>query len=149
MTPRSLQISPRPFIAFGIVLAPVVVICALAVVKQGFRRDLLLLLAMPFLIYTVLMLPICSNKVTVTETGLSLVSFFLYQRRIPFSCIDHTEIQILAEPDHPAWLTVHYRESQKLRTLNLSLKPYRKQDVAWFCALPELKPKVYRGFTKN
>ena len=63
--------------------------------------------------------------------------------------IDHSNVEILAEKDHPAFVAVHYREGGKERTLSLSLKPFHKEDVAWFCALPGLKSQTYAGFAKN
>jgi len=146
---RSLRITRRPFIAIGIVLSPVAAICLFALVRSGFRSDLVLPALLPFALYAVLMFTICSKRVSVAGDGITISSYFLFGRFIPFNEIDHSEVQILAERDHPAFIAVNYKDGAKHRTLSLSLKPYHKEDVAWFCALPEIKARTFAGLTKS
>ncbi|HYG34995.1 MAG TPA: hypothetical protein VEC99_09435 [Clostridia bacterium] len=133
----------------AIVLSPVAMISMSVLVQKGFRSDLLVAAALPFLLYAAIMLTICSTRVSVSRNGIGVSSYFVFNRFVPFADIDHSEVQILAERDHPAFVAVHYREGEKERTLTLSLKPYHKEDAAWFCGLPEIKAKKYGGFTKR
>lgn len=146
---RSLRITRRPFIAFGIVLSPVVLICLFNYVRSGYRSDLLVPVVLTFGLYAVVMLTICSTRVSVADDGIMVSSYFLFSRFVPFAAIDYSVVQILAERDHPAFLVVHYRDDEKQRTLSLRLKPYHKDDVAWFCALPQMKAETHAGFTKR
>ncbi len=146
---RSLRIARRPFIAIGIVLSPVVLICLFNLVRSGFRSNLVLPAVLPFGMYAVLMLTICSTRVSVAHDGITVSSYFLFSRFIPFAALEHSDVQILAERNRPAFVVVHYRDGEMERTVGFSLKPYDKDDVSWFCALPEIKAKKYPGFTKR
>ena len=73
---------------------------------------------------------------------------FFLKKSIRFSDIQRSEVQILAERDHPAWITI-FRAGKGRPALSLSLKTYRKEDAAWLCALPEIKAKWFAGFTKK
>ena len=46
-------------------------------------------------------------------------------KKVPFEGIHHSKIAILAEKDH--------------LLLQIRLKPFPKQEVAWFLSLPELR----------
>jgi hypothetical protein len=146
---RRLRVSRRPFVVFAIVLSPVVLIWLLVLVKKGFRSDLILPAILPFLLYAAIMMLICSRRVTVSRDGITVCSYFVLKSFIPFAAIDHSAVQIFAERDHPAWVTVYYMHGKKRRRLSMSLKPYRKEDVAWLCALPEIKAETHAGFTKR
>ena len=145
---RSLRIARRPFVAFAVVLSPLVLLGLVSLIRTGFRSDLVLATMIPFVLYAAVMLAICSTRVTVVNDGINVSAYFLFNRFIPFAAIEHSEVQILAERDHPAFLTVHYREGERQRKLSLSLKPYDRDDVAWFCALPEMRGRTHPGFTK-
>jgi len=146
---RSLRITPRPFLALGIVLSPVALLGMVGVVRGGFRSDLLLMAISPFGLYAAVMLAICSTRITVIDDGINVSSYFVFARFIPFGAIDHSDVQIVAERDHPALVTIHYRDGKSVRRLSLSLKSYRREDVAWLCALPEMRARTHPGFTKR
>jgi len=146
---RSLRVSPRPFVGLAIVLSPVVLIWLFVLVRKGFRSEDLLAGVLLFLLYSAVMTAICSIRVSVSQEGITVRSYFVLRRFIPFAAIDHSEVQILAERDHPVCIDVCYRDGEKDRRLGMSLKAYRKDDVAWFCALPEIRAHIHPGFTKK
>jgi len=146
---RPLRITRRPFVAIGIVLSPLVLLDLLNLVRHGLRSDLVLATIAPFLLYAVLMFTICSTHVSVVDDGIDVSTYLLFNRFIPFAAIDHSEVQIVAERDHPAFVSVYYRDGEKERTVTLSLKPYNRDDVAWFCALPEIKARIHPGLTRR
>ncbi len=88
------------------------------------------------------------RAVVVTDREIVRISMFFLKKSIKFSEIERSEVQILAERDHPAWLTI-FRTGKDKPAMGLSLKTYRKEDVAWLCALPEIKAKWFAGFTKK
>lgn len=144
--PRSLRFSPRPFIAIGIVLSPLVIIWGIVLVQKGFRSDLIFPALLPFLLYGAIMATICSRRVVINEEGITVISYFIRRIFIPFSEIQGSEIQILAERGHPLSLSIYLKEeSSPAATLNL--KPFLQEDVAWLCSLPELKIHTFSGLT--
>jgi hypothetical protein len=145
MMSRSLRISPRPFIAFAVVLSPIVVIWMLVLWKNGFRSDLILPGLLPFLLYGVVMTVICSRMVSVDGDSVTVTSFFVRKQSVPFSEIERSDLQYLGERDFPISIRIH---AQGGRSIMVRLKPFEKVDVAWFCALPHLKAVAHRGFTR-
>jgi hypothetical protein len=145
---RRLRIARRPFVAIGIVLAPLVLLGVANLIRHGVRSDLVLATIVPFGLYAVIMLTICSTRVSVVNDGIDVSAYFLFNRFVPFEAIDHSDVQILAERDHPAFVTVHYRDRDGERKVRLSLKPYDRDDVTWFCALPGIKARTHPGLTR-
>jgi len=135
-------------VAIGIVLAPLVMLGTANLIRYGVRFDLVLATILPLVLYAVVMLTICSTRVSVIDDGIGVSEYFVLNRFIPFEAIDYSEVQILAERDHPAFVTIHYRDRERERTVRLSLKPYDRDDVAWFCALPGIKARIHPGLTR-
>ncbi len=145
--PRSLKVSRRPFIAFAIVLSPLVVIFGVVLVEKGFRSDLIVPALLPFVLYAVILTSICSKRVVVSAEGIEITSYFVCRRFIPFSEIQRSAVQILAEREHPIFIAVFTHSSGPPAAV-INLKPFRREDVAWLCALPELKATMFPGLTQ-
>ncbi len=145
---KILKPSPRPFIGFGIVVSPILLIGLWIFAQHGFRVDDLPAVLLPLLLYASFAIAIMGRSVLVTDKEIVRTSMFFLKKRIAFSEIQRSEVQILGERDHPAWITF-FRTGKDKQVMSLSLKTYRKEDVAWLCALPELKAKWYAGFTKK
>ncbi len=145
---KILKPSPRPFIGFGIAVSPIFVIGFWIFAQHGFRVEDLPAILFPLLLYASFAIAIMGRSVVVTDKEIVRTSMFFLQKRIKFSEIWRSEVQILGERDHPAWLII-FRTGEDRPALSLSLKTYRKEDVAWLCAMPELKAKWFAGFTKK
>ena len=113
-------------------------------IAKGFRTEDLPPLAIPIVLYAILSLSVSSKKVTITADGITVSSTFT-ERSIPFSRIDRTKVQILAERDHPVMAYIHTTEEGP--PLLINLKPYRQEDVMWLVNLPAMKCSIYRGLT--
>ncbi|HLE41328.1 MAG TPA: hypothetical protein VI956_07470 [Nitrospirota bacterium] len=145
---KILKPSPRPFIGFGIVVAPFFALGLWIFAQHGFRVDDLPAVLFPLLLYAGFAIAMMGRAVAVTDKEIVRTSMFFLKKSIRFSDIQRSEVQILAERDHPAWITI-FRAGKGRQALSLSLKTYRKEDVAWLCALPEIKAKWFAGFTKK
>ncbi len=145
---KILKPSPRPFIGFSIVVAPILLIGLWIFAQHGFRVDDLPAVLLPLLLYASFAIAIMGRAVVVTDKEIVRTSLFFLEKKIKFSEIQRSEVQILGERDHPAWLTI-FRTGKDRPALSMSLKTYRKEDVAWLCALPEIKAKWFAGFTKK
>lgn len=145
---RSLKVSRRPFIAIAVVLSPLVVIFSVLLVQKGFRSDLIFPSLLPFILYAAIMTAICSQRVVVDEEGIAITSFFVFRRFISFAEVQRSEVQILAERDHPISIAIYTKKSGA-PAMTISLKPFRQEDVAWLCALPKLRTNTYAGFKKS
>jgi hypothetical protein len=139
---RSLQASRRPFIAFTVVLSPVVLIWLFVCVQKGFRRDLLQAGLLLLVLYLVILVAAYSQHVSVSEHGLDIVCLCVSRRFIPFEQIDHSNVQVLLERDWPVSLTI-YGNRQRTPLARIGLKAIRKEDAAWLCSLPEIKAVNY------
>ena len=118
-------------------------------VRSGYRKNLIFAAALPIIVYALITATIWSTRITVTTTGIAFQSFFVRRKFVSFKDIDHSDVQVLAEREHPAFCSVYYQDGAEIRVLLLNLKPYRKEDVAWFCALPELRTVTHPGFTRT
>jgi hypothetical protein len=143
---RILKPTKRPLIAFGIVISPVFAIGLLAFVNSGFKLDALPLAVGPVLLYGLFSVAIMGSSLEIFGDEIVQRRFFVFSQRIRFSNITRSEIQFLAERDHPISISV-YKSGSQVPALNSSLKLYRKEDVAWLCELPELKVEEFVGFT--
>ena len=135
---RTLRLAPRPFIAFALVLSPLFAILLWIWVTNGFRAQDLFLVIPFLLIYAGFSAVIASTRVSVNQDGLTVSSMMVFKNTVRFAEIDHCDLQILAERDHPIAAFV-YRTGEDTPVLTVRLKPYRKEDVQWLISLPELK----------
>ena len=89
--------------------------------------------------YLLNLLVISQYRITVYSDSIAFRSGFGRMRRIPFGTIDHSQKVVLAEPKYPVALRLTLVSGNIDRTVNLRLKAFHKDDVAWLIALPQLK----------
>jgi hypothetical protein len=88
-----------------------------------------------------------STRVTVTDRGLTIRTWFVLRHSVSFDEIDHSKVQYLAEADWPVALTIYGRGGRAVLG-RVGLKAVRKEDAKWICSLPQLKPEIHPGLTK-
>ena len=98
-------------------------------------------------LYAVIMTLIASQRVTVQDDRLILKRLYVVPKEVHFSDITHSDVQVLAERDWPVMLTIHTKQSQA--PMVIGLKAIRREDAAWLCELPCLKPVLHPGLTKR
>ena len=86
------------------------------------------------------------KRVRVSSDGIFIRSWFIVGQFMPFSEIDHSVAQVLAEPDWPVMLSIYGPSKSKLLG-TIGLKAVRKEDAAWLCSLPQIKAVVHPGLT--
>jgi hypothetical protein len=88
-----------------------------------------------------------STQVTLTDQEITIRTWFVVKRSIPFDEIDHSKVQHLAEADWPVSLTIYGHGSGSVLG-GIGLKAVTKEDAMWVCSLPQLKPVNHPGLTK-
>jgi hypothetical protein len=88
-----------------------------------------------------------STRVTVTDHGLIIRTWYVVRHSIPFGEVGHSKVQYLAEADWPVALTIYGHGSRAVLG-RIALKAVRKEDAKWICSLPQLKPEIHPGLTK-
>lgn len=89
-----------------------------------------------------------STRVTVTDHGLVIRTWYLIRRSIPFDEIGHSKVQYLGEADWPVALTIYGHGTGAILG-RVALKAVRQEDAKWICSLPQLKPEIHPGLTKT
>jgi hypothetical protein len=143
---RTLKRSGRPFVVFAVMLGLVSLLGFYNYFTHGRRTDLLEAALLPMGMYVVLAIVISSVSVTVSDTGITVRRWLVSRQFIPFTDIDHSEVQYLAERDWPVWIKIHGRHRLLVQ---LGLKGIQRADAEWLCALPELKCRVSPGLTRR
>ncbi|MBS0380034.1 MAG: hypothetical protein JSS29_16260 [Proteobacteria bacterium] len=133
---RALRRSARPFVVFAVLLGAVSAVGFYNYFTHDRRPDLLQAAVGPIVLYVAILALISSVSISVSDKGLNIVRWYVMKQFIPFSQIEHSEVQILAEPDWPVRITIYSANEVLAR---LSLKAVRQADAAWLCSLPELK----------
>jgi len=145
---RTLHASRRPLIALGVFYAPLSVLGLYAYVQSNFRPDRLAVAVLFPILYAATMAIIYSTRVRVSDTGITITTWYVMNRFIPFSEISHSSVQILAERDWPVSMSI-FGENRHIPLGRISLKAIRKEDAAWLCSLPQVRPVIHPGLTKR
>jgi hypothetical protein len=113
---------------------------------HGRRADLLQPALLFLGLYVAVMALISSVRITVSDAGITITRWYISKQFIPFSEVDHSDVQILAERDWPMQIRIH----SKHRVLaQLGLKVIQRVDAAWLCSLPQLKCITHPGLTRR
>jgi hypothetical protein len=131
---------------FAILLAPLSLLGFYNYFRHARRPDLLETALLPLGLYAILLALITSTRITILGSGLNITRWWVSKRFVPFSEIDHSDVQILAERDWPVQITIHLKQRQIVR---LGLKAIQQRDAAWLCSLPELKCISHPGLTRT
>jgi hypothetical protein len=91
---------------------------------------------------------VTAQRVTVSPEGISIEIWFVLKRFIPFGDIDHSDVQILAEPDWPVMLSI-FKAGHSKPMETIRLKAIRKEDAAWLCSLPQIRAVIHPGMAKK
>jgi hypothetical protein len=113
---------------------------------HGRRADLLQFALLPVGLYVILLAVISSVSISVSDAGITITRWYVSKQFIPFSEVDHSDVQILAERDWPIQIKIH----SKHRVLaQLGLKGIQREDAAWLCSLPQLQCIIHPGLTRR
>jgi hypothetical protein len=143
---RTLRRSARPFIVFAVLFGSFSLLALCNYFLHG-RHAASLQSALLFLgLYIVVLALISSVNVSVSDAGLTITRWYVAKRFIPFSEVDHSDVQFLAERDWPVQIKIH----AKRRLLGqLGLKAIQRVDAVWLCSLPQLKCTTHPGLTRR
>jgi hypothetical protein len=145
---RSLKLSARPFIVFGVLYGSLSILVLVNYFRLGMRADQLSPALVLLALYVANCALVSSKRVTVSPEGITIKSWFVFKRFVPFRDIDHSDVQILAERDWPIMLSIFKAgHSNPLETIGL--KAIRKEDAAWLCSLPQIKAVIHPGLTRK
>ena len=144
---RTLRLSPRPFVVFALLLGPVEIWMLWSLAKMHFRTDMIIPSLLPIAVYAMILSFIASVRVTVDDDGIAVSQFYFLRSRFRWQEVAYSDVQLLAEKNHPWFMSIHPVDENE-RVVSLSLKPFRAEDVKWLCSIPELKARVFTGFTK-
>jgi len=133
---RTIRPGPRPFAAIGASFFVVFLILGLLGAPIT-GRDLVVLMGVPLVLFALISMLVLTSSVRVGTENIE-TSLLGYRRRIPFHEISHSVPRVLVEKDHPVGLDI-YRSGANRPAITVSLKSFRKSDVAWLLALPQLK----------
>lgn len=137
--PRTLRISRRPLGIFALTLSPLLILATILFAQRGPQPAVLFLALAAIAIYAAITTIIFSQRITVRPDGIEIITLFRIRRHIRFRQITRTEIQTLGESARPIRAHIHTTDPDN-PVITLSLKSLVREDAAWFCALPELKP---------
>jgi hypothetical protein len=137
---KTLRPGPRPFVAFAIVCGPLFLLPLYIGVAQGkwsaAEQLFFLFLMLPVLFFG----PMVFLRIEVDEEEIRLRNFGVVRKRARFEEIGHSRFFALAEKDWPISLTV-FGKAGNSELMTIRLKIFRKEDVAWLVALPQLRAK--------
>jgi hypothetical protein len=139
--------SARPLIVFStmaLVFVALWLVPALAAGQRPVDYSVPLLMVGLFAAIAAL---VYSTRVTVTDHGLIIRTWYVVRHSIPFGEVGHSKVQYLAEADWPVALTIYGHGSRAVLG-RIALKAVRKEDAKWICSLPQLKPEIHPGLTK-
>lgn len=139
--PRVLRISARPAFTFALALSPLIALAAGLFIQRGFQPAVLFLALIPVVLYAAVMVIVFSQRITVRRDGIETVTLFRFRRFIPFAEITRTEIHRGAGGAHPVFARIHTTNTEDSVSA-LKLKALVREDAAWLCSLPEMKPVV-------
>jgi hypothetical protein len=114
--------------------------------EHGRRPDLLQSALVPLALYVVLLALISSVGISVSDAGITITRWYVLKEFVPFSEVDHSDVQILAERDWPVQIKIH---SKHVLLAQVGLKTIRRADAAWLCSLPQLKCAIHPGLTRG
>jgi hypothetical protein len=141
---RALRLSARPFVVFGVIFGVLAAFVLYVDLTSNRHTGLLNSLYMLVPMYGVLVVSLSSVRVSVQNDGILIRRWFVATQFVPFSTIDHSDVQYLAERDWPVSVAIHLENGT---SVSLGMKVIRQTDAAWFCALPQLKSRIHRGLT--
>jgi hypothetical protein len=133
---RTLKRSSRPFLVFAVLFGAVSLLGFYNYFTHGRRPDLLQAALLPLGFYVVMLAFISSVSISVSDAGITITRWYVSKQFIPFSEIDHSDVQFLAERDWPVWIKIH---SQHRLLAQIGLKAIARADATWLCSLPQLK----------
>jgi hypothetical protein len=141
---RLLRLSARPFIVFGVIFGAVAALVIYTEVTSD--RDTGILEALYFLapIYGFLVITLTSVRVSVHDAGITIRRWYVSIQNIPFSSIERSDVQYLAERNWPVRVTIRLQDGT---SVGLGMKIIRQEDAAWFCSWPQLKCRKHPGLT--
>ncbi len=145
---RRLRLSLRPFIVLGVIFLAISLIGFYSYVRHGFRSDFIGAAIVPAVTYVLVMLAISSQRVRVSESGITITSWYVVNRFIAFADIDRSDAQVLKESNWPVYVSIHAVHPRG-SWATIGLKSFRQEDAAWFCSLPQLKAVLHPGLTKK
>jgi hypothetical protein len=102
------------------------------------RPDLLSAVLIAPMFYVLLLLIMCSIRVTVSDLGINIRKWYVINNFVRFDDIGRSNIQLLAERSWPLMVTIYGRDTTKPLT-RIGLKAIRQEDANWLCSLPQLK----------
>jgi hypothetical protein len=143
---RTLKRSARPFIVFAVIFGAMSLMGSYSYFIHDRRADLLPTAFLPLGLYVFVLALISSVSVSVSDAGITITRWYVAKQFIPFSEVDHSDVQILGERDWPIQIRIH----SKHRVLaQLGLKSIQKADAAWLCSLPQLQCITHPGLTRR
>lgn len=137
-SPRILKPGPRPFIAFGVMLALLLVLPLYTGIAKGQWTDAAQLAGWFLGTFAILCFFVSSTKLTVTGESIAFRRGLAASRRVDFRDITASVPLVLGERDWPVSLAI-YCDDPKQPTLILPLKPFRQADVTQLLSMPELR----------
>jgi hypothetical protein len=144
---RELRRSVRPLVAFGTMSLLFILWWLVPPLVAGHRPSAygpILLMVGCFAIAA--SIPY-SRKVTITEHGITIRTWGLFEKSIHFDEIAHSAVWFLTKRDSPVSMVIYGRESGSVLG-RLGLNSLKLEDAIWVSSLPQLKPRVYSGFGK-
>jgi hypothetical protein len=110
------------------------------------RQDVLESALLPLARSVILLAFISSVSISVSDDGITITRWYVSKHFLPFSEVDYSDVQILAERDWPIQIKIH----SKHRVLaQLGLKGIQREDAAWLCSLPQLQCIIHPGLTRR
>jgi len=131
---------------FGVIFGGVLLLGLYNYVKFHFRSDLLAPVLLSILLYPAFMATLEYLRISVGDDGIVIKRWFASDQYIPFSSIEHSDVQILAERDWPLKITIHTHDGS---SIGLGMKTIRQEDAMWFCSLHQLKCRTHPGLTRR
>jgi hypothetical protein len=125
---------PRPFIAFGLISVVICVVVVSASLKIGDWHELIWALVFPAFCFV----PFAFCALEFDDSEIRLKNFGIVWKRARFDEIEVSRAQTLRENDWPLSITIFSKSDERV-LMTVRLKIWRKSDVTWLLARPELK----------
>jgi hypothetical protein len=134
---RTLKPGPRPFIVFGIIFGMLLIFALSLGIGKGLWIDAAEMASCILTFYALLCFAVGWSRIIVTEDRLRFRAALGGFRDIYFRDITASIPQLLLEPNHPVALQIFSADSRE--PVEIPLKAFRSEDVAWLLQLPQLR----------
>jgi hypothetical protein len=135
---KTLKPGSRPFIALGTICGLLFLVPLYLGFGTGKWTDAGKMAGTTLIILAFLLGPIVFARLEIDEEEIRLWNLGRLRKRVRFEEIGHSSMRILGEKDWPVSLTIVGKDGES-ELMSVGLKIFRKEDVVWLLALPELK----------